>query len=560
MKKLFLFIKNWRKQSEYLSWLVTCSVPYIPRIMLLIMFGLLDTVLSVGLAIILKNIIDSASTHGIITQAIILYIGLVLMIRLVNWFNLIISFLINERFTFEIRKKVYDQIIKAYWMDIKKYHSGDLMTRLMSDVDIIADGIINVIPTIIQLILELLVTFFTLFYFEPRLAIFALLLGPVSAVICLVLGRKLKFLQIKVQTAESKYRSYIQESLGNILIIKAFTNEEYANRRLTEERNERLFWMKKKNKLAVTTSTVLSFTFQIGYIGAFTLGSFQLAKDAITFGTMSVFLNLVNRIQSPIISLANVVPRIVSVLASAGRIMEVVNIPQEKQLMTKMNTSNIGVEVDNLSFGYTDELVLEDISFSVLPGEFVAILGASGIGKTTLVKIIMSFLLNSCGEVSFVNELGEKVTANAGARKMISYVPQGNTLFSGTIRDNILMGKLDATENEINEALELSASKTFVDELPDGVNTVIGERGHGISEGQAQRIAIARALIRKSPFLILDEATSALDENTELYVLEGIQKLNPRPACLIITHRRSVLKYCNRELLIENKKVSENII
>lgn len=558
MNKLILFFKDWRNQSKYLSWLINCSVPYIPRIILLIGLGLMDTILSVGLTIVLKYIIDGASKHGIMLVMILLYVGLVVIIRLVNWFNMIVSFLINERFTFGIRKQVYDQIIKACWVEIKKYHSGDLMTRLMSDVDIIADGIIGVIPTIIQLFLELIVTFFTLYYFEPKLAIFALLLGPASAIICFALGRKLKYLQTQVQKAESIYRSFIQEGLSNILIIKAFTNEDYFIDRLTEVRNQRLYWMKKKNNLAVTTSSVLSFTFQIGYIGAFTLGSFQLAKNAITFGTMSVFLNLVNRIQSPIISLANMIPRIVSVLASAGRIMEVTDIPQEKQLVTDMETGNISVQVNNLNFGYSDELVLEDVSFDIRPGEFVAILGASGIGKTTLARLIMSFLNQSSGNISFVSEAGEKESANAGARRMISYVPQGNTLFSGTIRDNILMGKLDATEEEINEALELSASKAFVDELPEGVDTVIGERGHGISEGQAQRIAIARALIRKAPFLILDEATSALDENTELYVLKGIQKLTPKPACLIITHRRSVLNYCDRELIIEDKKVCEN--
>ena len=187
----------------------------------------------------------------------------------------------------------------------------------------------------------------------------------------------------------------------------------------------------------------------------------------------------------------------------------------------------------------------------------MAIVGESGIGKTTLIRLIMSFMSDYQGTIQFVNTHGEKENANALTRQFISYVPQGNTLFSGTIRENIHMGALDATEEEMIEALKMASAYDFVMELPDGIDTVIGERGHGISEGQAQRIAIARALVRKAPFLVLDEATSSLDEKTELAVLQGIQMLTPRPTCLLITHRRSVLSYCDREICLSNGKIEE---
>lgn len=560
MSKFIDFLKDWRHQRSYFNWLVSYSIPYIPRVILIMVLGLTDTMISIGLAIILKKIIDGAASGGLNMEVILLYLGGVLLSMLISISTQLISAVLNERFSFGIRKQIYDKIIRSYWIEVKKYHTGDLLTRLTSDTEIVSEGIVVLIPTIVRLFIELLLTFFTLFYYEPSLAIFALVLAPISGLICFVLGRKLKVLQIKVQESESRYRSFIQESLSNLLIVKAFANENNSVERLANLREERFYWIFKKSKLGLMSSAILSLSFQLGYIGAFSIGSFLLASKAITFGTMSIFMTLVNRIQTPILALAQTVPRIVSVLASTGRIIELQEIPlEETKELSGMDTTQVGVKVDKLYFGYSDDIVLDNVSFSVKPGEFVAVVGASGIGKTTLIRLIMSFVHSAAGSIQFVNNRGETEKVNAGVREFISYVPQGNTLFSGTIRDNILMGKLFATEEEIQEALQLSSSAHFVQQLPHGVDTVIGERGHGLSEGQAQRIAIARALIRKSPFLILDEATSALDELTELDVIEGIRSLKPRITCLIITHRKSVLRYCDRELHIDNKKISENI-
>ena len=237
--------------------------------------------------------------------------------------------------------------------------------------------------------------------------------------------------------------------------------------------------------------------------------------------------------------------------------MDIQNIALEKHEENVSLQTGIGVSVKDLTFGYNKDIVLQDISFEIHPGEFVAIVGESGIGKTTLIRLLMSFAAPNKGIIEYSDKDGRTMEANADVRRFISYVPQGNTLFSGTIRSNILMGKADASEEELMQAIELSSSQSFINEMEDGLDTVIGEKGLGVSEGQAQRIAIARALIRKSPFIILDEATSALDEVTELKVLGGLRKLTPRPTCLLITHRRSVLQYCDRELKIENHNMRE---
>lgn len=558
MKKLINFLKDWRNQARYLAWLIQYSKPYIPRIGLLMLIDVVVSVLATYMAVINKKIVDGATNGATIKASLVIYTLIMLSTLLFDVITTMLSVTLDEKFSFGIRKQIYEQIIHSHWMDVKKYHTGDLMTRLTSDAGNVANGIIYVIPTIIKLIVELLITFCTLFYYQPQLALFALLLGPIAAISSVWLGRKLKRLQVKVQESESAYRSYLQESLANLLVVKSFANEEYATERLVELRDERFYWIYKKTKLGAVSSTAMSFTFQFGYLVAFTYGALQLTTKAITYGTMTLFLMLVNRVQAPVINLAQQIPKVVSILASAGRVMELQDIPLEvKQEQNIDTTKGVGVVLEDVSFAYAGEKenVFDHASLSIKPGEFVAIVGESGIGKTTLIRLMMSFMSNYEGNISYMNKDGETERTNAGIREFVSYVPQGNTLFSGTIRHNILMGKQDATEDEIIEALKMAAAYDFVMELPQGVDTIIGERGHGISEGQAQRIAIARALIRKSPFLILDEATSSLDGQTELAVLKGIQNLTPRPTCLLITHRLSVLPYCDRQIQIDDKQV-----
>lgn len=554
-------IKNlWSDRSnqyQYAKWLVQYAKPYMGRITVMMLFNLLYTVVGLVMVTLTKRIIDEATEGNPIITLIVCYLILTIGLQLVSVFGTLMNTMLTEKFSFGIRKQIYKKIIHSHWMDVKKYHTGDLMTRLTSDAGNVADGIIGTIPSIIQLIVELLLVFITLFSYSPLLACFALLVAPVAAVSSWWFGRKLKRLQVKVQESEAAYRSFLQESLANLLIVKAFANEEYSTQRLTQLREERFGWVYRRTKMGLISSTAMSMSFQVGYIVAFAYGAIQISRKAITYGTMSVFLTLVNRVQAPVMGLAQQIPRVVSILASAGRIMELQELPLEEKEEEPLAVVQAGVDVSGLTFGYTQDNVLENVSLHIAPGEFVAVIGESGIGKTTLIRIIMSFMSNIQGSVTFYNEKGETQKANAATRNFIAYVPQGNTLFSGTVRENIRMGNLNATEEEMNEALKLAAAYDFVQELPKGIDTVIGERGHGLSEGQAQRIAIARAFVKKAPFLILDEATSSLDEATEQEVIRGLQRLTPRPTCLVITHRKSILKYCDREIKIANKTIIE---
>lgn len=562
MGKIEKLKKYWKKRDDakqYFIWCLRYTKPYVPQLALLMFFDLAATLLSVGMAIIGKELIDRASGGRIseLWSIIALYVVVIFGTQGLGIISNLVSVVVYEKFGFGIRKKVYRRILDTCWLDISKYHTGDLMTRLTSDVSAVSDGIANTIPTILRLVVELLVTFFTLAYYDLRLALFALLVAPIAMLASVWLGGKLKYLTVKVQETESKYRSFMQESLANILIEKSFCLEDYSEDRLTRLRDERIYWVLKKNRTNMFASAAMGLSFQLGYIVAFSWGAICIANNTITYGTMTVFLQLVNRIQAPIVSLAQLVPRLISMLASAGRIIEIQNLPKEEYKGKVIEPMHIGVKVDKVSFGYTDELVFDNASIDFKPGEFTAIVGRSGIGKTTLVRLIMAFTNKMKGQIQFYNAAGQTIDASPDARNFIAYVPQGNTLFSGTIRENILMGRKDATEEEIIEALESSAAYDFIKDFPKGIDTVIGEKGIGISEGQAQRIAIARALVRKAPFLILDEATSSLDESTELRVLEGIRKWNPSPTCLLITHRRSVLQYCDREIQIVDRKMEQ---
>lgn len=544
-------------QSQYARWLFSYSRAYLGKIGLVVVLGVLNTVASLAMVQVSKSIIDNATFGNEFVRLLVIYMLLVFGMQALSVVNSLLTALLTEKFSFGIRKQIYDKIIQSHWMDVKKYHTGDLMTRLTSDAGNIADGIISTIPGIFLLVIELVMVFFTLFQYSRLLAVLALLVAPVAAFTSWLLGRKLKVLQGRVQESEAAYRSFLQESLANLLIVKAFANEEYSVDRLTRLREERFKWVFRRTKMSLFSSTTMSISFQIGYIAAFSYGVFQIANGSITYGTMSVFLALVNRVQAPVLQLAQQIPRIVMILTSAGRVMELQDIPVEEKQPEQIKPEGIGVRVEGLSFGYTAETVLEDTALEIRPGEFVAIIGESGIGKTTLIRLMMSFMSNYRGNITYFNQAGEQEKANAGSREFIAYVPQGNTLFSGTIRENIRMGNLEASEEEIFQALRMAAAYDFVMELPEGLDTIIGERGHGLSEGQAQRIAIARAFVRRAPFLILDEATSALDEKTELSVLQGLQELQPKPTCLIITHRRSILTYCDSEIRIQDKRILE---
>ena len=373
LNKIKSFFKDWDNQSAYMKWLMKYTKPYIPQLAVIMFLNLLVSLLAVGLSVIGKEMVDLAAV-GVesLKNTIIMYVAVIVISEILSAVISLITTVVNEKFAFGIRRQVSERVLSTHWLEITKYHTGDLMTRLTTDVGVVAEGISTIIPSIIRLLIQFIVTFCALAYYEWRLALLALAIGPVAAVCSLVLGKKLKVLQVKVQESEAKYRSFLQESMANILIVKSFCAEDYSVEKFSRLRDERLQWVFKKSKMGVWASTIMSFTFQIGYVAAFAWGAICISRGTITFGTMTVFLTLVNKVQAPIMTLAQYIPRVVGVLASSGRIIDLQKLSKEEKEPVNIAAEHVGVKVSNLSFGYSDELVLDGAAIDFKPGEFTA--------------------------------------------------------------------------------------------------------------------------------------------------------------------------------------------
>ena len=552
------FIKDFGVQKPVMKWIIDHTKPFLLSLLLLLLIDLAVSGIGIAMTLINRNIIDTAVAGGSFTNSIILYAAVLVVSLVVSAVVGIMSAVINERFAFGIRIRVYGSVMQACWDKISKFHSGDIITRISSDVDIVARGIAEILPAIFSLGARFVMAFVTLAYFDIGIALFALILGPVTAIIGVIFGRKLKPLQEKIQQSESAYKSFMQESVANITVFKAFGAQQTAVDRLTQLRGERLKWVLKRQRVGAMSSTLFGLSFQAGYMAAFIYSTLQLSRQLITYGTMSVFITMVSQIQAPIVGLSKMLPQVVSIFTSARRVIEVSGMPPEDMETDELKPGAVGLDAKGISFAYASDEILDNASLRIEPGEFVSMMGSSGIGKTTFVRLVMSYLAPDKGTLELFDGAGKRINLNAGARKYISYVPQGNTLISGRIIDNIRLGSPNISEDEIWELLRVVAVDEFVRSAPEGLYSVIGERGLGLSEGQAQRISIARALAKKTPLLILDEATSALDEETEIAVLRHLREHVSGITCLLITHRTSVLKFCNRCIRIDNRRITDD--
>lgn len=547
-------------------WIYRYARNYWKQMIFYTVLGLAGTAVSLIASLISRDMVDivTGKQVGLLLKTFCLYIGFsvgnVLVSQLSSYFSNKIRLGVEN----EIKQDVFRKMLSVELESIQNYHTGDLLTRWGADAGNISEGILSWVPNLIINTVRFVSTFALVFYNDPIFALLALLGMPVSMLMSRTLLRRMRKNNERSAAMNAKMSGFNQEAFSNIQTIKAFNLIRLYTERLKQLQQEYLSMRLEFQRMSMATSILLSIVGLAVSYGCYGFGIYRVWSGAITFGTMTMFLSLSGTLTSSLNQMVSMIPSAISLTTSAGRLMDILDMPSEDfseeekvhSFLEQNRSKGISYACSGLTYSYhTGTEVFAHAGLEAHPHEIVALVGPSGEGKTTMLRLLLALLNPQEGESFFTGEAtGEKMRNTPAARELFSYVPQGNTMFSGTIAENMRFVKPDATDEEIEQVLRQACAWGFVEKLPDGIYSAIGERGTGFSEGQSQRLAIARALLRKSPILLMDEATSALDVATEREVLKNIMRDDYPRTCILTTHRPTVLGICQRVYGIREKK------
>ena len=540
---------------KYARWFIDNSRGIRLNIIVRITAGLLQTGLALCVVWLSKRLIDDVAMRGTMSemavQALLIAAAVVagVSIRQLN------QYLANKAFikkVAELRLAIFSQLFNRRLFEANDIHSGDVTSRMAKDIDAVSETLAVQLPQVVVMTIQLVGAFLLMRWFDSRLAWALILITPLAIIIGKYISHRLKRITLSIREDESRIMARIQESVELNVVLRALQGERWMQDRVEELQDRQTANYIRRSRFMVFSRFALGCTFGLGYMLAFVWGAYGLRTGAITFGVMTSFLQLVGQIQQPILSLLGAFPSIIYSTASIDRLKEMEH-GEEKQSCDGEDITTrtlLGIRMDNVTFRYAkgDREVMSNFSHDFRPGTKTAILGTTGAGKTTLFRLILNFIQPDSGEVTFYGN-GFTHAADKSMRKNVVFVPQGNTLISGTIRNNLLMAKPDASDEELHTALHTSCAD-FVFDLPQGIDTVLSEHGGGLSEGQAQRIAIARGLLRPGAVFLLDEISSALDEDTERELFSRLFAARPSTTILLITHRKKVAALCDERLEI----------
>ena len=529
------------------------------------LLGLSAIVTSLITSLISRDMVDIITGHqaGELVKTFGIYIIFtvvnLLISQAVTYFSNKISISVDN----SIKADIFDKMLTTDLESIQQYHTGDLLTRWSSDAGNISSGVLNWIPNLIIYTARFISTFVLVCYNDPVFALLALLGTPISMLMSKSVLKKMRSNNEKSAQMNAKMSGFNQETFSNIQTIKAFDLVDLYSSRLKKFQAEFLSMKLEFHKMNMFISVFLSIVGLAVSYSCYGFGIYRVWSGAISYGTMTMFLSLAGNLTGTFNQLTSLVPTAVSITTSARRLMDILQMPKEDyskrgmadRLKDENKNDGLAIKVDGLSYAYNNgNEVFSGASFQAAPHEIIALVGPSGEGKTTMLRIILGLLRPKEGSVTIEGMTNnEYMEISPSTRRLFSYVPQGNTMFSGTIAENMRNVREDASDKDIEDALKLACAWEFVDKLPEGINSRISERGGGFSEGQSQRLSIARALLRHSPILLLDEATSALDVATERRVLKNIMQDEYPRTCIVTTHRPTVLSICNRVYAIRNK-------
>lgn len=575
MKEKFSFYINrikagrLREMQRQTKWIYQYAKRYWGAMVFYTLLGMVGTVVSLLSSLVSKDLVDIITGYetGVVVHTFAIMIGLNLGNAFVNQISTYASNWISMRVSAEIKSDIFAKILVTDWESLTNYHTGDLLTRWGSDAGNISAGVLSFIPNLIIYIFRFISAFVVVAYHDITFALFAFLGMPVSLVLSRTLMRRMVNNNQRSAAMSAKMSGFNQEAFSNIQTIKAFDLIGYYVDKLKNLQKEYIGMRLDFHRMSMGTSLILSVVNMLVSYSAYGWGIFRVWSGAISYGTMTMFLSLSGTLTGTLHNLTSLVPTIIGLTTSAGRLMDIVEMPREdysgdeevQGFLERNKERGISLKMEKVSFAYkTGTEVFEGASMEVNPKEIIALVGPSGEGKTTMLRLILSLMQTKDGSAYLTGGQdgaeGNRVPLTPSTRKLFSYVPQGNTMFSGTIAENMRSVKPDATDEEMIEVLKEACAWDFVEKLPDGINSEIKERGGGFSEGQAQRLSIARALLRQTPILLLDEATSALDVATERKVLKNImQSAQPR-TCIVTTHRPTVLSACTRVYAIRDKR------
>lgn len=547
------------------KWLMTICKSQIGKICVLVFTNVVGASLSILYANFSKHIVDGAVVEKNLNY-VLKYAAFLLLLIIVQLVLNLVGNSFSERskgrMEMILKKHMLTEIMKKDYSKISAYHTGELQNRMFNDVAVVADGLTTIIPTFLFFTVKLVCAFSYLVVIDKIFAVVFSVCGIIVFFCVRGFRSTMKKLHKQVQATEGVTRSFIQEAVMNLLVVKSFVVEDKIDKEADELQEENYRVKMKRRHFNIVANGGISAVFSFAYVFALGYGAYRLLYGSMTYGTLTAMLQLVNQVQSPLVSLSGILPKIYALAASGERLMEICNLPNEEESnsvdvdITKTYNDLKSVEFKNISFKYDRDIIFDSTSLSVNKGDFVAIMGISGIGKSTLLKLLLGVFNVKDGEI-YLNLNDSHVPVDKHTRRLFAYVPQGNMLLSGTIKDNLKFINSNATDEEIQKAVEISCAKQFIDELPLGLETVIGEKGMGLSEGQIQRLAIARSLLSESPILLLDEATSALDEETERQFLTNLKSMKNK-TCIIVSHKKAALDICNKCVqIIDSKIVSE---